>query len=110
MATKNEGDPCYDAALPDEPMFVLLARDPQAPQAVRAWAAQRLALVHTGQRPASDIQKARDAQQLADRMVEWRKNADESWRTQGQLAFPPVSDGKTLDLFVSERPDGGWMA
>lgn len=110
MGTKNEGDPCYDAALPDEPMFVLLARDTQAPQVVRVWAARRMALVYSGQCPASDIQKACDAYQLADRMVEWRQNADESWRAQGKLAFPPVSDGKTLDLFMSEQPDGGWLA
>ena len=110
MGTKNEGDPCYAAALPDEPMFVLLGRDPQAPQVVRAWAAQRLALVYGGQRPASDIPKVREAQQLADRMVQWRKNADESWRDQGRLAFPPVSDGRTLDLFIFEQPDGRWLA
>ena len=110
MGTKNEGDTCYTAALPDEPMFVLLGRDPQAPQIVRDWAAQRLALVYGGQRPASDIPKVREAQQLADRMVQWRKNADESWRDQGRLAFPPVSDGRTLDLFMSEQPDGRWLA
>lgn len=44
MGTKN--DPgrfdCYKAAGPDEPMFVLLARDPTAPSLVRAWAALRV--------------------------------------------------------------------
>lgn len=99
MGTKNEGDPCYDAALPDEPMFVLLARDPQAPQAVRDWAAQRAALIASGMRPASDMTKVMEASQLADRMVIWREDADESWRNQGLLAFPPVSDGRTLDTF-----------
>lgn len=110
MGTKIDGDTCYAAALPDEPMFVLLGRDPQAPQIVRAWAAQRLALVYGSQRPASDIAKAREAQRLADRMVEWRNNAAESWRDQGKLAFPPVSDGRTLDLFMPEQPDGRWLA
>ena len=40
MGTKNNpGDfDCYAAAEPDEPMFVLLARDEQAPQSVRQWA------------------------------------------------------------------------
>lgn len=29
---------CYEKAEPDEPMFVLLARDPLAPDLVRKWA------------------------------------------------------------------------
>jgi hypothetical protein len=40
MGTKNnpgEFD-CYANAEPDEPMFVLLARDPLAPTLVRMWA------------------------------------------------------------------------
>jgi hypothetical protein len=40
MGTKNnpgEFD-CYSKALPDEPMFVLLARDPRSVQLVRMWA------------------------------------------------------------------------
>lgn len=32
---------CYANAEPDEPMFVLLARDPLAPQLVRIWAKMR---------------------------------------------------------------------
>jgi hypothetical protein len=40
MGTKrNPGQyDCYAKAEPDEPMFVLLARDPTAPQLVRDWA------------------------------------------------------------------------
>ena len=40
MGTKDKpGDyDCYGKALPDEPMFVLLARDIDAPYAVREWA------------------------------------------------------------------------
>ena|ERR1700730_5804410 len=41
MGTKN--DPgninCYAKAEGDEPIFILLARDPRAPKIVRAWAA-----------------------------------------------------------------------
>ena len=43
MGTKNnpgEFD-CYDNAGPDEPMFVLLARDPLAPILVDLWASMR---------------------------------------------------------------------
>jgi len=40
MGTKNNPGrfDCYDDADPDEPMFVLLARDPVAPVLVRLWA------------------------------------------------------------------------
>lgn len=43
MGTKNNPGryDCYDAAHPDEPMFVLLARDPLAPILVEAWAQLR---------------------------------------------------------------------
>lgn len=44
----NKKDPgafdCYSAAADDEPMFILLARDPLAPALVRAWARERRAL------------------------------------------------------------------
>lgn len=43
MATKNNPGKfdCYANALPDEPMFVLLARDSLAPHVVAIWAAAR---------------------------------------------------------------------
>ncbi len=43
MGTKNHPGAfdCYAAADDDEPMFVLLARDEQAPELVEKWAATR---------------------------------------------------------------------
>lgn len=43
MGTKSEPSAfdCYTKAEPDEPMFILLARDPQAPDLVRQWARDR---------------------------------------------------------------------
>lgn len=43
MGTKNNPSTfdCYANAEPDEPMFVLLARDPHAPILVELWAALR---------------------------------------------------------------------
>lgn len=38
MATKREGDSCYDKAALDEPIFVLRANDRLAPMIVRFWA------------------------------------------------------------------------
>ncbi len=48
MGTKNNPDryDAYEKAEPDEPMFVLLARDPHAPVLVRLWADLRK--VHAG--------------------------------------------------------------
>lgn len=47
MGTKNNPAPfdCYDAAEPDEPMFVLLARDGAAPLTVEAWIRARSRLL-----------------------------------------------------------------
>jgi hypothetical protein len=43
MGTKNKPGQydCYSQAEPDEPMFVLLARDPMAPILVELWASLR---------------------------------------------------------------------
>lgn len=91
MGTKNEGDRCYDAALDDEPMFVLLARDPSAPALVRQWAAQRRVDIEAGTRPEADRAQVEEAEQLAERMKTWRVDADEAWRKQPSLFDGPLS-------------------
>ncbi len=73
-------DGCFHAAMDDEPMFVLLARDPDAPRVVRNWAAQREDEINRGQRPASDRDKVAEARGTADRMERWRKANDGAWR------------------------------
>lgn len=66
---KNPGHfDCYDKAEPDEPMFVLLARDPQAAQRVRDWADQRELASETPDDP-----KAAEAYACADAMDAWRE-------------------------------------
>lgn len=78
MGTKNNpGD--YDAyakAKVDEPMFVLLARDPHAPGLVRLWA--ELRAIHAGN-PSQVI----SANRCARDMEEWkaRQSTDEDERT-----------------------------
>jgi len=64
MGTKNNPGTfdCYDNAEPDEPMFVLLARDPQAPRLVRSWADVR----------AMAVAKVAEARACADAMDAWR--------------------------------------
>lgn len=65
MGTKNNPGKwdCYDKAEPDEPMFVLLARDPQAATLVRQWAHDRFR--------RRDFDKAVEAMKCADAMEEW---------------------------------------
>lgn len=79
MGTKNKpGDfDCYANAEPDEPMFVLLARDPLAPRLVEMWAT-----LHQEERRFREVpeitlpevtKKEREAMQCAAAMREWRK-------------------------------------
>lgn len=74
MATKNnpgEFD-CYKNAEQDEPMFILLARDRQAPALVLAWAMERKRMVEEGQKPADDIRMVAEAIDCASAMIDWR--------------------------------------
>ena len=78
MGTKNNpGDfDCYTAAEPDEPMFVLLARDPLAPELIRNWAYQRTTKLTEGGRKILTLKQAakiHEALQCADNMDAWRK-------------------------------------
>jgi hypothetical protein len=66
MGTKNSPGTfdCYVNAEPDEPMFVLLARDEHAPELVLEWAGRREAL---GESP----EKVAEARACADAMSRW---------------------------------------
>lgn len=67
MGTKiNPGNfDCYAAAAPDEPLFVLLGRDPLAPTLVRLWALLR------SQEGESDEAKVQEALTAAEDMQRW---------------------------------------
>lgn len=75
MGTKNNPAPndCYHKAAPDEPMFVLLARDPHAPALVEAWAVARARMMHHGQAPDTDQSKVDEAFACAKQMREWKE-------------------------------------
>lgn len=64
MGTKNNPGQfdCYD---PNEPMFVLLARDPSAPMLVRLWA-------HIRSQRGGDEAKVKEAETCANAMVAWQ--------------------------------------
>jgi hypothetical protein len=65
--TKADPGPfdCYAKLPPDEPYFVLRAKDPNAPALVELWAALRE--VQYG-----DYRKLQEARQCADQMRRWR--------------------------------------
>lgn len=79
---------CYDAAEDDEPMFVLLARDEDAPALIYEWARKRfrrLAEEHRGvrypereqhaenERVIKVLRKIAEALQCAQNMRDWRE-------------------------------------
>jgi hypothetical protein len=71
---------CFAAAMDDEPMLVLLARDVSAPPHARSWADQREADIAAGRKPASDMEKVHEVRRLADEMEAWRESNDGAWR------------------------------
>ena len=73
MGTKNNPGEFdfYAAAEPDEPIFILLGRDPHAHAAVRKWAFDRQQLIEFGAKPASDMRMVIEANHCADTMEEY---------------------------------------
>ena len=73
MGSKNNPGPfdCYAAALPDEPMFVLLARDLLAPILVDLWATLR-AEHGCKEHDRPHEHKVAEARQCADNMRTWK--------------------------------------
>lgn len=82
MGTKNNAGEfdCYANALPDEPMFILLARDPAAPDLVNDWADCRAAEICSGCRPKEDQAMVEEARKCATDMRLWRRRNDGAWR------------------------------
>ena len=74
MGTKdNPGKfDCYANAEPDEPMFILLARDMSAPAIVEKWAEFRRGLILIDEKPQSDMEMVTDALECAEKMRAWR--------------------------------------
>lgn len=111
MGTKrNPGGYCgYAAAMPDEPYFVLLARDATAPVVVRTWAKYREYSVKRGTHPQTDLPMLRNALAVADRMEAWRKDNEGAWR--GQPAAPVFQTTPEiragLQAWVARNPTDG---
>lgn len=80
MGTKNNPAPwdCYANAHPDEPMFVLLGRDPWAAALVRLWAVGR-------ESAGEDQSKVAEARACADHMEAWCRSQGKVPRTLDEI-------------------------
>lgn len=65
---------CYSNAEDDEPMFIVLARDKDAPLLVRMWALLREQAVEMGAKPPKDLAMVAEARQCAYEMERWRRS------------------------------------
>ena len=76
MGTKSKPGKfdCYAKAAPDEPVFVLLARDLSAPGTIREWAARREREIRAGRKPESDRAMIEEALVCATDMERWRRD------------------------------------
>jgi len=85
MGTKNDPGKfdCYTNAEPDEPMFVLLARDKHAPTLVWLWAVLR-------EIDGEDQAKLKEAQECVVSMIEWAHNHGRKSVGLGQAALAAV--------------------
>lgn len=72
-------------ALPDEPTFTLLARDPDFHRLVSEWATQRQHAINCGERPESDQAGVSEAYSIGYAGAKWRKDHLYSWRTPGLM-------------------------
>ena len=71
---------CYAAALPNEPIFVLLGRDPDFARLVLSWANQRERMIDCGERPLGDTKMVNGARNDALTGSHWRRENNGLWR------------------------------
>lgn len=87
---------CYANAEPDEPMFVLLARDPLAPWLVRLWEAARHQMKpELG--PFERDEKAKEARACADAMARWAWEHGKVTRDDAERAATAFARARFLD-------------
>jgi hypothetical protein len=90
METKANPNPngCLARALPDEPMFILLGRDPSAPAAIRGWVDERSKLEN------QDSSQLAAALNDASEFEAWRIAHDGEWRNRepGDLELTPSDE------------------
>lgn len=106
MGTKNNPGNfnCYANADPDEPMFIILGRDPIGAGVVRAWADARPALQKRG-----DDAKIIEALQCANAMEDWcKKVGRQPYPLLACLPFDALADElRRRGAKVTPVPHGG---
>lgn len=82
MGTKNNPGlfDCYNNVLPDEESFTVLARDPDFAAVVEFWAQRRLMRIHKKECPITDAVMIAEAQQTAQKGIQWREENYAIWR------------------------------
>jgi hypothetical protein len=112
MGTKNNPGrfDCYANAEPDEPMFILLGRDPCARDAIITWVGARME--HMGDDPTSD--KIKEALVCSRAMEEWAqfKQAAKKYETWAAELGPKIKAPHTWALIeqavrTNDRSGGG---
>lgn len=116
MSTKNNPGAfrCYEAALPDEHVFTILARDPAGPATLRFWADERERVGKTVN--PDDRDRIEDARRDALLMEDWReKNLDPlgdgsgpSWKLTkiSDEDGGPIRAAKDPTVYVPAERDG----
>lgn len=105
MDTIYNANGCFYRALDDEPVFVLLARDPCTPEAIRHWVTLRQALIGRGEKPLEDHETLGDAISTATQAGIWRSEATDpgKWGPNGkrwheeEVATKELVETGTLD-------------
>jgi hypothetical protein len=72
-------DPCLEKREPDEPMFILLARDSAAPATIEFWCLRRITEIDDGLRPDTEQERAhiQEVWEKAKAFRAWRKKHKE---------------------------------
>jgi hypothetical protein len=110
MGTKNNPGTfdCYANAHPDEPMFVLLGRDPIGGALVRLWATARIVLDKPG-----DDRKITEAAHCSAAMDEWCRKIGREPHTSALGLLPYhmlVAELQRRGATVTPAPHGGDFA
>lgn len=75
---------CYDAALPDEPVFAVLGRDPSFEAVVLEWIRRREELIMMGLKGPEDHARIDEAYESIAEARRWRRENDGKWRGDGK--------------------------
>lgn len=104
MGTKNKPGAfdCYASAEPDEPMFILIGRDPAAAGLVEEWARRRASAIGWGQKPETDSPMVVEALNCAAHM----KAFAAAWpdRKKDREMKAKMEDLK-MEIASSDRPE-----